>query len=154
RVARCGIAPSHKSSSALHRWKLHYLSRSWVLIPTTGASLLTGSLFSYFHQRLKPVHFTRSRAYRKNDNARVEQNNWTHVRQLIGYGRLEGEQVAELLNDLYAKEWSLFRNFFCPVMKHLRTEVEGSRKRRIYDRPATPFGRLKQSGKTDPAQLA
>ena len=62
--------------------------------------------------------------------------------------------MAELLNDLYAKEWSLFRNFFCPVMKHLRTEVEGSRKRRIYDRPATPFERLKQSGKTDPAQLA
>ena len=119
-----------------------------------GGEFINWHLFSYFHQRLKPVHFTRSRAYRKNDNARVEQKNWTHVRQLIGYGRLEGEQVAELLNDLYAKEWSLFRNFFCPVMKHLRTEVEGSRKRRIYDRPATPFERLKQSGKTDPAQLA
>ena len=43
--------------------------------------------------------------------------NWTHVRQLVGYGRLEGEQVAELLDELYRKEWSLFRNFFCPVMK-------------------------------------
>jgi hypothetical protein len=83
----------------------------------------------------------------------VEQKNWTHVRQLVAYGRLEGEQVAELLNELYLREWSLFRNFFCPVTKHLRTEIEGSRKRRMYDRPATPFERLKQSGKADPRQL-
>jgi len=101
-----------------------------------------------------PVPFTRSRAYRKNDNACVEQKNWTHVRQLVGYGRLEGEPVAELLNELYAKQWSFFRNFFCPVMKHLRTEVEGSRKKRVYDRAATPFERLKQSGKADPQKLA
>jgi hypothetical protein len=119
-----------------------------------GGEFINWHLFSYFHKRPRPVHFTRSRAYRKNDNARVEQKNWTHVRQLIGYGRLEGEQVAELLNAFYAREWSLFRNFFCPVMKHLRTEVQGSRKRRIYDQPATPFERLRQSGKADPAQLA
>ena len=118
-----------------------------------GGEFINWHLFSYFHKRPKPVRFTRSRAYRKNDNARVEQKNWTHVRQLVGYGRLEGEQVAELLNDLYVREWSLFRNFFCPVMKHLRTEVEGSRKRRLYDQPTTPFERLKQSGKADPAQL-
>ena len=118
-----------------------------------GGEFINWHLFCYFHKRPKPVRFTRSRAYRKNDNARVEQKNWTHVRQLVGYGRLEGEQVAELLNDLYVREWSLFRNFFCPVMKHLRTEVEGSRKRRVYDQPTTPFERLKQSGKADPAQL-
>jgi len=47
-----------------------------------------------------------------------------------------------------------FATSFCPVMKHLRTEVQGSRKRRLYDRPATPFERLKQNGKADPAQLA
>ena len=98
--------------------------------------------------------FTRSRPYRKNDNACVEQKNWTHVRQLVGYGRLEGERVAELLNDLYAKEWSCFRNFFCPVMKHLRTEVEGSRKKRVYDQPATPFARLKACPQANPVQIA
>jgi hypothetical protein len=62
--------------------------------------------------------------------------------------------VAELLNELYAQQWSWFRNFFCPVMKHLRTEVVGSRKRRIYDQPATPFARLKASAQADPAQIA
>ena len=103
--------------------------------------------------RRRPVAFTRSRAYRKNDNARVEQKNWTHVRQLVGYGRLEDPAQAERLNDLYVNEWNLFRNFFCPAMKHLRTEVEGSRKKRIYDEPATPFERLKASAGADPSQI-
>jgi hypothetical protein len=108
-----------------------------------GGEFLNWHLLNYFARRRHPVGFTRSRAHRKNDNARVEQKNWTHVRQLVGYGRLENPQAAELLNELYAKEWGWFRNFFCPVMKHLRTEAEGSRKRRIYDAPATPFERFK-----------
>jgi len=118
-----------------------------------SGEFLNWHLFSYFQRRPVPVAFTRSRAYRKNDNAHVEQKNWTHVRQLVGYGRLEGARAAELLDELYAQEWGWFRNFFCPVMKHLRTDVEGSRRRRIYDRPATPFARLKASGKATPAQL-
>jgi len=108
----------------------------------------------YFGKRRVPIRFTRSRAYRKNDNARVEQKNWTHVRQLVGYGPLEGEQVAELLDELYRKEWSLFRNLFCPVMKHLRTESKGSCKRRIYDQPATPLARLKACPQANPVQIA
>ena len=119
-----------------------------------GGEFLNWHLLAYFGKRNKPVHFTRSRAYRKNDNARVEQKNWTHVRQLVGYGRLEGERVAELLDALYREEWSWFRNFFCPVMKHLRTEIKGSRKRRIYDKAATPFARLKASGAVAPEQMA
>jgi hypothetical protein len=119
-----------------------------------GGEFLNWHLVHYFGKRNTPVGFTRSRAYRKNDNARVEQKNWTHVRQLVGYGRLEGEAVVELLDNLYRQEWSWFRNFFCPVMKHLRTEIKGSRKRRIYDQPATPFVRLKACSQVDPTQLA
>lgn len=118
-----------------------------------GGEFLNWHLVGYFGQRPVPVAFTRSRAYRKNDNAHVEQKNWTHVRQLVGYGRLEGERAAELLNDLYAREWGWFRNFFCPAMKHLRTEVVGSRKKRIYDKPATPFQRLKACQGVDPASI-
>ena len=111
-----------------------------------GGEFINWHLHNYFQLRTKAVAFTRSRAYRKNDNARVEQKNWTHVRQLVGYGRLGEALQAELLNELYVQEWNLFRNFFCPVMKHLRTEVEGSRKKRIYDKAATPFERLKVCG--------
>jgi len=118
-----------------------------------GGEFLNWHLADYFRERPKPVYFTRSRPYRKNDNARVEQKNWTHVRQLVGYGRLENPAQAERLNDLYAKEWGWFRNFFCPAMKHLRTEVEGSRKKRIYDKPQTPFERLKACAGVDPEQI-
>lgn len=119
-----------------------------------GGEFINWHLLAYFQKRPSAVAFTRSRAYRKNDNARVEQKNWTHIRQLVGYGRLEGDRAAALLNELYCKEWGWFRNFFCPAMKHLRTEIEGSRKRRVYDRPATPFERLKACRKIDPGQIA
>jgi hypothetical protein len=118
-----------------------------------GGEFLNWQLADYFLKRPEPVAFTRSRAYHKNDNARVEQKNWTHVRQLVGYGRLGDPRQAELLNELYAREWGQFRNFFCPAMKHLRTEVEGSRKKRIYDRPATPFERLKACAQVDKEQV-
>lgn len=118
-----------------------------------GGEFLNWHLADYFLKRPEPVAFTRSRPYRKNDNARVEQKNWTHVRQLVGYGRLDNPVQAELLNDLYAKEWSQFRNFFCPAMKHLRTEIEGSRKKRVYDKPMTPFERLKACTGVDPKEM-
>jgi len=118
-----------------------------------GGEFLNWHLADYFRERPKPVCFTRSRPHRKNDNARVEQKNWTHVRQLVGYERLENPAQAGLLNDLYAKEWGWFRNFFCPAMKHLRTEVEGSRKKRIYDKPQTPFERLKACAGVNPEQI-
>ena len=118
-----------------------------------GGEFLNWHLADYFLKRPRPVGFTRSRPYHKNDNARVEQKNWTHVRQLVGYGRLGDPLQAVWLNELYAKEWSQFRNFFCPVMKHLRTEVEGSRKKRIYDKPTTPFERLKACAGVDPKEI-
>ena len=118
-----------------------------------GGEFLNWHLADYFLGRKAPVAFTRSRPYRKNDNARVEQKNWTHVRQLVGYERMAEPAQAELLNDLYAQEWGQFRNFFCPAMKHLRTEVEGSRKKRIYDVPQTPFERLKACGQADRGQI-
>lgn len=118
-----------------------------------GGEFINWHLAGYFLLRKEVVAFTRSRAYRKNDNARVEQKNWTHVRQLVGYGRLEDPAQADRLNDLYVNEWNPFRNIFCPVMKHLRTEVEGSRKKRIYDKPSTPFDRLKACVGVDPEQI-
>ena len=119
-----------------------------------GGEFLNWHLADYFLKRPRPVSFTRSHPYHKNDNARVEQKNWTHVRQLVGCGRLDTPLQAEQLNDLYAKEWSPFRNGFCPVMKPLRTEREGSRKKRIYDQPLTSFERLKACSGVDGQRIA
>ena len=76
------------------------------------------------------------------------------MRQLVGYGRPGEPEQAELLDALYAKEWSQFRNFFCPAMKHLRTEVVGSRRKRVYDKPLTPFDRLKAWAQADAGEIA
>ena len=99
---------------------------------------------SHFLNRGKPVKFTRSRPYHKNDNAHVEQKNWTHVRQLLGYQRLEDVSKVELINELYREDWSRFQNFFQPNMKLIRKEKIGSKTRRLYDEPRTPFDRMKR----------
>lgn len=69
--------------------------------------------------------------------------NRTQVCELLGYGRLEEDGVAETLKNLYANKKRLFRNVFCPVIKLVCTEVRRSRRRRIYDEAMPPFQKLK-----------
>jgi len=83
-----------------------------------GSEFLNHHLVRYFTDRPKqPALFSRSRPYAKNDNAFVEQKNWTHVRQLLGYDRLDKPALVPLINALYANEWSSLTNFFCPTLK-------------------------------------
>lgn len=106
-----------------------------------GSEFLTFHLWRYLLDRPRPIPMTRSRAYRKNDQAHVEQKNWTHVRQLLGYQRLEQPELIPHLNDLY-RIWGLFHNFFCPTLK-LRSKVRrGSKTLRKYFPPQTPYQRL------------
>ena len=86
--------------------------------------------------------FTRSRPYRKNDNAHVEQKNWSHVRQLSGYDRFEDPNLVDLMNDLYANEWSLYQNHFCPSMKLQEKKRINSKYYKKYDPPRTPYDRV------------
>jgi hypothetical protein len=65
-----------------------------------GSEFLNRHPVRCFLKRRRPVHFTRSRAYRKNDNAHVEQKNWTHVRELLGCDRLENPSMLKELNAL------------------------------------------------------
>jgi hypothetical protein len=92
-------------------------------------------------EREKPVYFTRSRPYKKNDNAHVEQKNWTNVRQLLGYERLDVPAVAPLLNDLYRTEWRQFQNFFCPSFKRESKQRVGGQVKKKYGIPQTPYAR-------------
>lgn len=88
------------------------------------------------------IQFTRGRPYKKDDNAHVEQKNWTHVRRLVGWERIDTRAAVDLLNDLYCNEWRWMMNLFQPSVKLLRKERIGSRVRRVYDAPATPLDRL------------
>ncbi len=108
-----------------------------------GSEFLNYHLHRYFTNRpAKPVKFTRSRPYKKNDNAHVEQKNWSHVRQLLGYDRFDKACLVDLLNDLYKNEWSLFNNFFCPSMKLTEKKRINSKYVKKYDEPKTPYQRL------------
>ena len=69
-----------------------------------GSEFLNHHLVRYFTNRESPVRFTRSRPYKKNDNAHIEQKNWTHARQLLGYDRIDNATVLPLINALYTNE--------------------------------------------------
>ena len=116
-----------------------------------GSEFLNYHLLRHFTERKKPIQFTRSRAYHKDDNAHVEQKNWTHVRQWLGYDRLDNPQVVPLLNDLYTQEWRLFHNFFLPSVKLLAKERIASKTIRRYDPPKTPYQRVMESPLVTPA---
>jgi hypothetical protein len=75
----------------------------------------------------------------------VEQKNWTHIRQWLGYSRMNNPAVVPLLNDLYTKEWRLFHNFFCPSVKLVSKERIASRTVKRYDKPKTPYQRVMES---------
>ncbi len=104
-----------------------------------------GSEFINWHflrmAQRKHITFTRSRAYRSNDQAHIEQKNFSTVRKIIGYRRLETEKQQEILNQIY-QLLSDYLNFFIPTLKLVRKEHIGSKVRRIYDKPKTPYQRV------------
>jgi hypothetical protein len=112
----------------------------------TGGEFLNWALYRHLTGRLAKVPWTRSRAYRKNDNAHYEQKNWTHVRQLFGHDRFGHPELVPWMNDLYAQEWSQFTNHFKPTFKLLKREKQDGKTRRIYEKqPQTPYQRLLES---------
>lgn len=107
-----------------------------------GSEFLNWHLLRYFEEQKQPVKFTRSRPYHSNDNAHVEQKNWSHVRQLFGYDRFADQRLVNLMNDLYANEFSLFGNFFCPTLKLESKSRVGSKWVKKHSKPITPTQRL------------
>jgi len=110
-----------------------------------GSEFLNHHLLRYFTDHPNTPGFTRSRPYKKNDNAHVEQKNWSQVRQLFGYDRFDNPRLVELMNNLYVNEWSLLQNFFCPTLKLKEKARIGSRYRKTYHAPQTPYERVQAS---------
>jgi len=116
-----------------------------------GSEFLNHPLVRYFgNHKPRQVRFTRSRPYRKNDNAHVEQKNYSHVRHLLGYDRLENPGLLAPINHLYTHAWSAFQNHFCPSLKLKHKERRGSRYYKIYFPPQTPYQRLLASPDLSP----
>jgi hypothetical protein len=110
-----------------------------------GSEFLNWHLLRHLTDRKQPVQFTRARPYHKNDNAHIENKNWTHIRQYIGYLRFEEENLVEKLNELYTTEWNDFHNYFSVSVKLISKNRVGSQINRTHDDPKTPVQRLLES---------
>jgi hypothetical protein len=117
-----------------------------------GSEFINHHLFRYCQDH--KIQFTRGRPYKKDDNAHIEQKNWTHVRKLLGWDRYDSLHALEAINDLYRQELRLMMNLFQPSVKLVRKVRVGSSLRRVYDRPQTPLDRLLATGAGDPAKVA
>jgi len=105
-----------------------------------GSEFINQHLWDYCQAH--EIQFTRGRPYKKDDNAHIEQKNWTHVRKLLGYVRYDSAGAQAAIHALYRRELRLFQNLFLPSVKLIRKERVGSRVRRRYDVPRTPLERV------------
>ena len=117
-----------------------------------GSEFLNAHLVRYCTAH--DIQFTRGRPYKKDDNAHIEQKNWTHLRKLVGWDRYDSTTAVSLLNDLYRHELRLMMNLFQPSVKLMKKVRVGSRLKRIYDVPRTPLERLITHSEANPDKVA
>lgn len=91
------------------------------------------------------ITFTRSRPYKKNDNAHIEQKNWTCVRKVFGYMRIDTEKQVVRMNELFRGPLRFYINFFLPSMKCVEKKRIGSKVIKTYDKARTPYQRVLES---------
>ena len=133
------VRSQHAAKEGLSRMQPRFPFRLKELHPDNDSALVNDLLWDWTQQQR--IRLSRSRPYKKNDNAWVEQKNWTHVRKMVGYRRFDTTGELRLLNEIY-EVMRLYKNFFLPAMKlKSKTRVEG-RIKRIYDEPRTPYQRL------------
>ncbi len=123
-----------------------------------GVDSDNGSEFVNYHLlrycREREIQLTRGRPYKKDDNAHIEQKNWTHVRKLLGYVRYDTDEALTAINDLYKGDLRLLQNLFLPSVKLLKKERVGSKVRRYYDKARTPLDRVMECSGIDTAMVA
>jgi hypothetical protein len=116
-----------------------------------------GSEFINYHLKTfcdrNQIQFTRGRPYKKDDNAHIEQKNWTHVRKIFGYERYDSQAALDAMNDLYRNELSIWQNLFLPSMKLLEKARIGSKLKRRYDQPRTALDRLLDCPQADALKI-
>jgi hypothetical protein len=123
------------------------LSKAWPfallgLDSDNGGEFLNYHVMKWLQQRPHPAFMTRSRPYKKDDNAHVEQKNWTHIRQNFGYERHDNPEVVEPMNALAKGAYGKLLNYFHASLKVERKEHVGGRLKRIYGPAQTPVARV------------
>jgi hypothetical protein len=103
-----------------------------------GSEFINHHLFDYCVAN--KITFTRSRASHSNDGAHVEQKNWTHVRELVGYHRYDTPAELTLLNEIWELD-RVFTNYLLPQQKLVFKQRKGAKVTKRYDRATTPHQR-------------
>ena len=126
--------------------------------PLLGVDSDNGSEFINWHLKgwceQQHIQLTRGRPYKKDDNAHIEQKNWTHVRKLLGWERYDSRAAVEAINDLYRHELRLWLNLYLPSVKLVKKVRVGSKLRRVYDAAKTPLERVVASAQARKEQVA
>lgn len=115
-----------------------------------GGEFLNYHVLHWLQKRPRPVFMTRSRPFKKDDNAHVEQKNWTHVRQNFGYERHDNPEVVEPINALAKGAYGQLLNYFHASLKLERKERVEGRLKRIYGPAQTPLARVLASPEVSP----
>jgi len=115
-----------------------------------GGEFLNHHVLSWLQKRPRPVFMTRSRPYKKDDNAHVEQKNWTHIRQCFGYERHDNPEVVEPMNLLVKGAYGKLLNYFHASLKLEGKERQEGRIKRIYGPAQTPLARVLASAEVTP----
>jgi hypothetical protein len=136
------VRSQHATKEGLTLMRPRFPFRIRELHPDNDSALVNDLLLNWCREQR--IELSRSRPYQKNDNAWVEQKNWTHVRKVVGYRRFDNTNELRLLNEIYAV-LRLYKNFFLPTIKLAsKTRVNG-RIKRTYDQARTPYQRVMES---------
>jgi transposase InsO family protein len=135
-----GQAGVHRElAKVIHEWPY----KVWGLHVDNGNEFLTDQLLRFCRE--KGLRFTRSRPYRKNDNAHVEQKNRQYVREIVSYDRFDTPEAVEWLNQVY-ESVDLYANLFLPMRKVVAKQRSRPHVSKKYDTACTPFQRLLRTG--------
>ncbi len=126
-------------SEAIHRMRQRLPFPLLGIDSDNGSEFINDLLYRYCLDA--KITFTRSRPYQKNDQAHVEQKNWSVVRHTVGYDRWETEQELALLECIY-DDLRFYINFFQPSFKLIAKERIGNQTRKRYDPARTPYQRV------------
>ncbi len=127
-----------------HRWVMEQVINIRSELPfalkgvdtDNGGEFINKVLLNYCKEH--EITFTRGRPYRKNDNCFVEQKNDMAVRRTVGYYRFDTEEEYEALRNVY-KHLCPLLNFYYPSVRIIAKERIGSKVKKIYDEPKTPY---------------
>jgi integrase-like protein len=140
------VRSQRATKEGLSQIRLRFPFRILEIHPDNDSALVNELVWDWCQEQ--GVRMSRSRPYKKNDNAWVEQKNWTHVRKVVGYRRFDTTSELRVLNEIYAV-LRLYKNFCLPTIRlKSKTRVEG-RIKRVYDQPSTPYERVMASRQVD-----